>query len=206
MDITEWLEIYKKIVKDLKIDETMDYEARNLILRLGKDRMLDYKILKDKIYNKSVAVIGFAIKNNELDKINEDVLITSGKSVIKIKELKRDFIPDVHVTDLEEEDLIPKLEKNGCIIVAHAHGDNIKKIKKVIPKLSRFIATTQVAPIYKVYNFGGFTDGDRAALLAKKMGAKKVTLYGFDFENVLNSKKRKKMKWAKYILQKEGII
>ena len=115
-------------------------------------------------------------------------------------------IPKVHVTDMEEDvDLLVNLEKKGCILVLHAHGDNIDRIRTVIPKLTKFIGTTQVVPFNKIYNFTGFTDGDRAAIIAKKFGAKEIVLFGFDFEKAEGIKK-KKLKWAKRILEFEGLI
>jgi hypothetical protein len=68
------------------------------------------------------------------------------------------------------------------------------------------VGTTQSVPFDRIYNFGGFTDGDRAALIAKKFGARKIRLYGFNFEKADNKIKLKKLKWAKRILEKEGII
>jgi len=99
-----------------------------------------------------------------------------------------------------------ELQNRGCILVLHAHGDNIERIKSVIPKLRRFVGTTQSVPFDRIYNFGGFTDGDRAALLAKKFGAEKIGLYGFNFESAESETKLKKLKWARRILEMEGII
>jgi len=205
-ELEEWFKIYRKIVKELEIDEKKDYEARDLIIELAKGKLLDLKALKRKISGKSVAVIGYAIKKDEFKKIKEDIVITAGKSLAKVKEISRAYVPDIHVTDLEEEELIVELEKKGCLIVVHAHGDNMERIKRIVPKLSKFVATTQVIPKEKVYNFGGFTDGDRAAIIAKKMGAKMIKLYGFDFGNANSTLKRKKLKWARKILEKEKIV
>ena len=205
-ELEEWFKIYRKIVKELEIDEKKDYEARDLIIELAKGKLLDLKALKRKISGKSVAVIGYAIKKDEFKKIKEDIVITAGKSLAKVKEISRAYVPDIHVTDLEEEELIVELEKKGCLIVVHAHGDNMERIKRIVPKLSKFVATTQVIPKEKVYNFGGFTDGDRAAIIAKKMGAKMIKLYGFDFESANSTLKRKKLKWARKILEKEKIV
>ena len=36
-------------------------------------------------------------------------------------------------------------------------------------------------PLENVYNFGGFTDGDRCVFLAEEFGAKKIVLVGMDF-------------------------
>jgi len=52
-----------------------------------------------------------------------------------------------------------------------------------------------------VYNFGGFSDGDRAAFAADELGASSITLAGFDLddENV-DPMKRGKLRWARKLL------
>ena len=91
--------------------------------------------------------------------------------------------PDVVVTDLDGNlPFLRKAEKlrsnNGH---AYAHGDNIDMLKKVVPRLHRIVGTTQVMPTENVYNFGGFTDGDRCVFLAEEFGAKQIILFGMEF-------------------------
>jgi len=43
------------------------------------------------------------------------------------------------------------------------------------------IETTRSIPLSNVHNFGGFPDGDGSVFLAREMGAKSITLIGFDF-------------------------
>ncbi|MEM1578190.1 MAG: 6-hydroxymethylpterin diphosphokinase MptE-like protein [Archaeoglobaceae archaeon] len=197
MELGDWLRIYEQILFDFGFSKQKDEEAAKLIYELGKEKILDCSVLEC-IKGKEVAVVGGAYKNEE---IKEDFVITAGKAVEKVS-----FKPQVHVTDMEESlERLLELEKTGCILVLHAHGDNIPRIREVIPKLRNFVATTQSVPFDRVYNFGGFTDGDRAAIIAKKFGAKKISLYGFDF-NKGDKMKLKKLKWAKKILEIEGII
>jgi Uncharacterized Rossmann fold enzyme len=42
------------------------------------------------------------------------------------------------------------------------------------------IGSTQVEPRPHVYNFGGFTDGDRGVFLSRSLGILRITLAGFD--------------------------
>jgi uncharacterized Rossmann fold enzyme len=92
---------------------------------------------------------------------------------------------DIIVSDLDGS--IPTLVKcheiNKSILVLHAHGDNIPSIKKVKSLIQKenVIGTTQISETTKVKNFGGFTDGDRAAYLASNMAAQKIILFAFDF-------------------------
>ena len=59
-------------------------------------------------------------------------------------------------------------------------------------ELNPVIGTTQIEPISDVYNFGGFTDGDRAVFLAEHFGAKEIELVGFDFEAAEGTKLKNK--------------
>jgi len=93
------------------------------------------------------------------------------------------------------------------VLVILAHGDNLRAIREIVPRLNGWITpTTQVRPHGKLLNFGGFTDGDRAVELAKHLGARRINLLGFDFENPTPKKggdqgrKAKKLAWAKEII------
>lgn len=197
MELEDWLKIYDQILLDFGFSKKKDEEAAKLIYELGKEKILDCSVLEC-IKGKEVAIVGGAYKNEE---IKENFIITAGKAIEKVS-----FKPQIHVTDMEESlEKLLELEKSGCILVLHAHGDNIARIREFVPKLRNFVATTQSVPFARVYNFGGFTDGDRAAIIAKKFGAKKINLYGFDF-NKGDEIKLKKLKWAKKILEIEGII
>ncbi|AAB90362.1 6-hydroxymethylpterin diphosphokinase MptE-like protein [Archaeoglobus fulgidus] len=192
------MEIYEQILRDFGFSREEDERAARLMKELAGDRLLESSVLEF-IRGKSVAVIGGAYEG---ESIREEVVITAGKAVNKVN-----FVPHIHVTDMEEDEkILASLEERGCILVLHAHGDNVERIKRVVPVVQRFVGTTQSTPFDRIYNFGGFTDGDRAALLAKKFGARRIRLYGFDFEKADNPVKLKKLKWAKFILEREGII
>lgn len=192
------MEIYEQILRDFGFSREEDERAARLMKELAGDRLLESSVLEF-IRGKSVAVIGGAYEG---ESIREEVVITAGKAVNKVN-----FVPHIHVTDMEEDEkILASLEERGCILVLHAHGDNVERIKRVVPVVQRFVGTTQSTPFDRIYNFGGFTDGDRAALLAKKFGARSIRLYGFDFEKADNPVKLKKLKWAKFILEREGII
>ena len=95
--------------------------------------------------------------------------------------IENNIKPDIVVTDLDgNQSFLQKAEKIGALMVVHAHGDNIE----ILQNLSRFrhvIGSTQVMPVKDVYNFGGFTDGDRSVFLAEEFGAKEIILIGMDF-------------------------
>jgi hypothetical protein len=198
MHLGKWLKLYSQILEDFGFSKERDEEAAKLIHTLGGEKLLDLSSLEI-IRGKEVAVVGGAYSG---ENIVEELKITAGKAVELVN-----FTPHIHVTDMEESDeILLDLEKRGCILVLHAHGDNIERIKSVVPKLKSFVATTQSEPFDRVYNFGGFTDGDRAAIMAKEFGASKIKLYGFDFYKASNEIKKRKLLWAKKILEIEEIL
>lgn len=200
MKLEDWLPIYHHIVEDLGLSPKEDDEAARLMFELGKDKLLDISLLREKISGRTASVIGYTIKEDLV--FEEEIKITAGKTLTKAREIDPQFVPDVHVTDMEEEELLEI--KDNCILVLHAHGDNMNKIRSIVPQIPRFVGTTQNIPFDKIYNFGGFTDGDRAALLAQEMGATHIKLYGFDFSKA-NEKKRRKLSWAIKILKTAGL-
>lgn len=200
MRLEEWLGIYSEILADFNFSPEKDDESARLMHRLGKDKLLDSEVLKDIVAGKRVTVVGGAVKSEA----ESDVLITAGKAIMKWTDLS-DRIPDIHVTDMEEpDDILVSLEESGTVLVLHAHGDNMERVGSVIPKIRKFVGTTQSMPFDKIYNFGGFTDGDRAAIIAKRFNAKEVILHGFEFN--ARGIKGKKLCWAKKILEMEGLI
>ena len=64
----------------------------------------------------------------------------------------------------------------------------------------------QGIPIDGVFNFGGFTDGDRAACILSEMGVLRIRLAGFDLERPSGKPGRslevkgRKLAWARRIL------
>ena len=72
----------------------------------------------------------------------------------------------------------------GTILVLHAHGDNIPLVRSWVPKVrGPIVGTTQATPLAHVYNFGGFSDGDRCVFCAYELGAANVSLIGFDLDD-----------------------
>ncbi|AFK22429.1 hypothetical protein Py04_0837 [Pyrococcus sp. ST04] len=128
--------------------------------------------------------------------------------------LERGIIPDIVVTDLDGRirDLIRASGRS--VMVVHAHGDNMDKLP-LVTNFPVVLGTCQTEPLDIVYNFGGFTDGDRAAFLAEELGAREIILVGFDFSDMVGKwskpwlrdhttaweEKRKKLEFAKELLQ-----
>ncbi len=207
----EWFNFYSQIISEFGYSQREDEEAARLMHSLAKEKLLDAGVLKGIINGRSVAVIGGGIEESEVEEVKEEikegvneVVITAGKAILRVEGKIK---PHIHVTDMEEPDeLLLQLEKEGCVLVLHAHGDNMERIRSVVPRLKSFVATTQSRPFNRVYNFGGFTDGDRAAIMAKEMGAASIKLYGFKFGRVVSDIKARKLKWAEKLLRHEGLL
>jgi uncharacterized Rossmann fold enzyme len=217
ISLDEWLKIYEDIAKRLRISIEEDYRATELIAVLIRDKAKDAESLANIIKGKHVVIAGAgpsiiedleSIKKIERKKL---VLITCDGATKAFLEVFEEP-PDIIVTDL---DGFPKEQvlcnQHGSIIVVHAHGDNKEQIITYVPKLKNVIATTQVKPKEKVYNFGGFTDGDRAAFIAGTFEPLTITLVGMDLTEEVGkyskqiifdrTKKISKLKIAKELLE-----
>ena len=90
-----------------------------------------------------------------------------------------------------------------AILVLHAHGDNIPLVRSWVPKVrGPIVGTTQATPLAHVYNFGGFSDGDRCVFCAYELGAANVSLIGFDLDDrSVDPVKRGKLMIARKLLK-----
>src|SRR6185369_17576969 len=194
-----------------------DQKAAEMLSNMIKDNALLVSKLQKKIQGKHVLVIGAGPsleKNIGFIKKNKKYIKIAADGVVEIL-LKGKIKPDIVVSDLDGNPKYLRMaEKMGAIMVIHAHGDNMENLQKNVPKFRKIIGTTQVMPTENVYNFGGFTDGDRSVFLAEEMKAKSITLMGMDFDNnptkvsknhdVDFELKRKKLKTAKKLLEMLG--
>ena len=88
---------------------------------------------------------------------------------------------DVVVTDLDgDQDSLLRAAESGAIMVVHAHADNADRLG-LAARFPRVVGTAQGRPPRGLYNFGGFTDGDRCVFAAAAMRARTITLLGMDF-------------------------
>jgi uncharacterized Rossmann fold enzyme len=162
-----------------------------------KKKSLDIKVLQRKIARRHVMVIGAGdslIQNIKFIKKNRKFvkIVADGATQALIE---NHIKPDVVVTDLDgDTSFLRKAERVGAIIVVHSHGDNIEELKKIVPTLRRVIGTTQVMPVENVYNFGGFTDGDRCVFLADEFGAEEIVLVGMEFGDRIGKHSKKVVK------------
>lgn len=210
MKFEEWEPIYNLILEDMHFDRLYDERAARMLSKMLEMKarkkipdVVEIEILQKAILGKDVLVCGKAprLKDdiNNIDVKKYVVIAADGATSIL---LSAGITPNIIVTDLDGnmDDEFQANEK-GAIMVVHAHGDNMDALSAEVPRLKRVIGTTQSKPLKNVYNFGGFTDGDRSVFLAQEMGAKSITLIGFDFKDVnVTPLKKKKLMWAEKLI------
>lgn len=211
MDWELWKPKYEKIVEKLDLDESEDRRAAEILDSLiSKMNLSELKRIVD---GEECLIFGAGPSlETDLRKIDEvgwfdKILISVDGATSAVLDFK---LPDIIVTDLDGdmEDQIRAWER-GSWIVVHGHGDNIEKIRNLVPEFNeRIIGTRQVNKPSNLYNFGGFTDGDRAAFMAHELGASKIFLAGMDLGEEIGEysgkteekKKLKKLKICKDLL------
>ena len=214
MEFIDWFPYYQSIRQQFGYSTQKDQEAANILSKMIKRKALDKKVLQRKIERKQVMVIGSGPgldRNLEFIKKNRTLTKIVANGAVQVL-IEGKIKPDIVVTDLDgNPSFLQRADKMGATIVVHAHGDNILMLKKLVPKFRRVIGSTQVMPVEKVYNFGGFTDGDRCVFLADEFAAKEIILVGMEFgrpvirystEMVKNENlKNEKMKVARKLLE-----
>ncbi|MDF0592322.1 DUF115 domain-containing protein [Methanotrichaceae archaeon M04Ac] len=217
MRFEEWDPIYREILEEFGFSRDEDEAAALLLKGLlsGRGGDLSLEDLDSMIRGRRVLVCGngpgLAL---ELGAILEEgpmarpgasrdeglVVIAADGATTPL--LAAGVVPDVIVTDLDG--LLPDIvaaSERGSAVVVHAHGDNVAALLEYVPRLRKVLATTQAAPLEGVYNFGGFTDGDRAVFLARHFGAEEIRLIGFDYDDpAVTPKKKKKLAWARRLV------
>ena len=209
---SDWERIYEQILEDFGFERRKDEESARIAYEIlsRKARRRRIEDLEDElrgiIEGKEIVICGNApcldeeLRKNE-DFLRERVVISADGATSVL--LRHAILPEIIVTDLDGviADII-FANRLGSFVVVHAHGDNIQMVKAVLPELNeRVICTTQSEPFGDVRNYGGFTDGDRCAFLAVAFGAAKIHFLGFDFERCESERKRKKLRWAKRLIE-----
>ncbi len=214
MDFWEWEPYYEQILSDFGFERLKDEKAARLLSRLLSRKRTKLSDLRGFLVGQVVTVLGNGPRLADELHLVEGVVIAADEAATVAQ--SKGIAPEIIVTDLDggPEDLLAANDR-GSIVIVHAHGDNMEALGRWAGRLSsRSLGTTQSSPLAQIYNFGGFTDGDRAVFLADHFGASVIRLLGFDFERP-NPKdqspevKRRKLIWAKKLirlLQKRSVI
>ncbi len=204
MNPGEWWPLYSRISQEFSFDPSLDYlSSQRLSSLIGYNNHVEYL---DSLKGKNVTIVG---NGEHLPSILGS--LSPGPVIVADSAISAYFpemgCPDFIVTDLDGDlNLIKGCFKESTIVI-HSHGDNIPAIGNLnLKENDRVVGTTQNIPLWNIYNFGGFTDGDRSAFMADSVGSSKITLVAFDFErpnrskNIDNERKKKKLKWAHSLL------
>ncbi len=179
-----WDQYYVKILDYFGFSREDDEEAARLLSSILPGN--DISLLTDTISGSDIIVAGNApslpddIKKTDFD---GKIVIAADAAARVMK--KGGVIPNIVFTDLDGlDDDVLEMNEAGTILAVHAHGDNMPLVKSWVPKMKGpVVGTTQSTPLENVNNFGGFSDGDRGVFAAYELGAKSVSLIGFDLDD-----------------------
>jgi len=179
-----WDEYYVRILDYFGFSREDDEEAARLLSSILPRN--DISLLTDTISGSDVIVAGNApslpddIKKTDF----EGKVVIAADAAARVMK-KGGVIPDIVFTDLDGlDDDVLEMNEAGTILAVHAHGDNMPLVKSWVPKMKGpVVGTTQSTPLENVYNFGGFSDGDRGVFAAYELGANSVSLIGFDLDD-----------------------
>ncbi|MGQ4556155.1 6-hydroxymethylpterin diphosphokinase MptE-like protein [Halobellus sp. GM3] len=206
MDFDDWEPIYESILRDFGYPRSGDERARDVLAAHATPFDVDRLDCTGAV----VAVVGAAPSlRDEIDRVADadriadaDRVFAASTAADVLRAAGREV--DLLVTDFDKNpETAREFTHQGTPVAAHAHGDNVSLIEAWAPKFepSNVLATTQAAPVDAVYNFGGFTDGDRAAFLADAVGAAELRFVGWDFDDPrVSPAKAKKLAWAERLL------
>ena len=200
---TEWEPAYEAILADLGFDRAADERARDVAAEIA--RPFDHGQLA-RLDDAVVAIVGAAPSlSTDLASFDPEGVAAIVAASTAVDVLADHGIGvDLMVTDLDKNvETARELTHSGTPVAAHAHGDNIPTLREWLPRfdLGSTLVTTQAEPQGPVANFGGFTDGDRAAFIADAFGAAELRFVGWDFDDsAVDPLKARKLQWAEQLL------
>jgi len=203
MDFAEWEPVYEAILADFGYPRAADERARDRLDELLSPHEFD----PDRLAPPPGGTVAIAGAGPSLEREAEvaaeaDRVFAASTAADRLVEVG---VPlDLQATDLDKTtDLTVDLTREGTPVAVHAHGDNVPAVESVVPRCDpeHVLGTTQAGPVGAVRNFGGFTDGDRAAFLADHLGSHCLVFPGWDLEDpTVDSEKRRKLRWAERLL------
>ncbi|WP_408958651.1 6-hydroxymethylpterin diphosphokinase MptE-like protein [Natrinema sp. 74] len=204
MEFDEWEPVYEAILRDFGYDRAGDERGRDRLAALLESSFdpADCSAIRDATV--AVAGAGPSLETaSELERARDaDLVIAASTAVDTLA--AHDIAVDCMVTDLDKNpETVEDLTAAGVPVAVHAHGDNLEAIRAVVPNCDHryVLPTTQAEPTERVRNFGGFTDGDRAAFLADHFGAGRLAFVGWDFDDSsVGPAKARKLEWAERLL------
>jgi uncharacterized Rossmann fold enzyme len=208
LKLETWLPMYKRICDDFGFDPQEDLRCAQLLGSMLGDKGTECLSVVRKKFPESVLVCGGGPGlSEELSALTIEGYVVAADSATTVL-AEAEIRPSMIVSDLDGivEDQV-ELNEEGTVVFVHAHGDNRDAVERYVRDFKGpVVGTCQCVPPAGMYNFGGFTDGDRAACICAELGAKRIHLAGFDFENPSEKIgkdrdiKKRKLRWAKKII------
>ncbi|QSG02628.1 6-hydroxymethylpterin diphosphokinase MptE-like protein [Natranaeroarchaeum sulfidigenes] len=201
MELAEWEPVYEAILREFGFDRSADERARDVLAEFATPISFDRFA---ELSGATVAIAGGgpSMEHETATADRADFVVAASVAADFLLEAGIDI--DLMVTDLDKNvETAIDLSHAGVPVAVHAHGDNIPALGEYLPEFEQgqVLATTQAAPTESVYNFGGFTDGDRAAFLADEFGADELQFPGWDLDDEdVDPVKRQKLAWAERLL------
>ena len=198
MNWLDWKPYYAKVIFDLGLDESKDYVVTTSFANLLKqnhpngfydvlNKIKEKKISKSWIFGAGPSLEQDFVIFKKFYAIQSDLIVGVDGACLFL--IENEIYPDVIFSDLDGslETLLTCLA-HVSILILHAHGDNFDIEPDYYPKYTSFslLPTVQTKP-YEPYlfNFGGFTDGDRAiAGILDWFSNVDIILLGFTFGNL----------------------
>mgnify|MGYP006130581265 CR=1 FL=1 len=186
--------------------ESWSEKSRNLCLQ---------KICEELQHCERVVIIGAAVEKQEIAELNlENTAVIAADGSVGAM-IDYEFLTCV-ISDLDGGQHIDLAAEKSQRFVLHAHGDNLTKWQNIVENWSQLKTPPEIILSHQtnenmngMYNFGGFTDGDRAVCFALWAGVKvkQIELIGFSTKKVgawsgttNQDRKMKKLSWMKKIL------
>lgn len=214
MEYADWAPVYRKIAAEFGFPwEAEEIAGRTLqgLLR-PESRLRTVERLRSRIAGRTVVILGLAPGTtvpalSSLGPETPTPILIAADGAAELC-LSAGIVPDLLVTDLDGP--VPSeitANSRGAFTLLHAHGDNREAVLRWVREFPGASGGSWAGPPGEgLVNFGGFTDGDRAAFLAEELGAKRILLAGFDFERTSEPEgpsravKLRKLAWAKELL------
>ena len=209
LQLGRWLPLYRDICGEFGFSEAADAEAAELLSSKIADRSKASleKFRSTDIPETIVLCGGGDMLEEDIGRIRQGEYVVAADGATSAL-MDSQLLPDVIVTDLDGvvEDQVDA-NAGGSLVFVHAHGDNLGMLERWVSEFrGEVIGTCQGRPVDGVFDFGGFTDGDRAACIMSEMGVLRMRLAGFDLERPSDKRgralevKARKLAWAQRIL------
>lgn len=188
MELENWWPWYKRIEELFGYSAAEDQRAADVLSRLAPPHSVTADAVQGMLGGRGVIVFGCgpSLDRNVAEILGAGLqrryrLLAADGATTAL--LRNALLPSLVASDLDGRlSDIKTANERGSVVAIHAHGDNIERLKRHASSFrGPVLCTTQVAPRRAVYNFGGFTDGDRCAFIAEHVGATRLILAGMDF-------------------------